>query len=203
MVGYALQQSLIVEQLMNLSDEELVGECKKNECATTILLSRYAKLICKIANNRSAPGDDIDDLIQEGLIGLFSASNSFNIDRGIKFSTYANVCISNRMTTALIKNNNKKMIFTSDIDNTEKDNVFSLNTPESILIEKEKMQELYEKITIILSEKEMQIFRLFITGSTYDQMARQLNIPLKVVDNAMQRVRRKLKSVWRAENFSN
>jgi len=188
---------------MNFSDEELVSECKNSEQATTILISRYAKIICKIAQARASSSVDKDDLMQEGLMGLFNAVGSFNNNQGTKFSTYANVCISNKMTTALIKNNKNLKVVDSNIEDIGNDDAYIFDTPESILLEKEKMQELYEKIISLLSEKEWMIFRLFLTGSTYEQMARQLNIPPKSVDNAIQRVRRKLKSVWRADNFSN
>ncbi|MEG0615772.1 MAG: LuxR C-terminal-related transcriptional regulator, partial [Oscillospiraceae bacterium] len=76
-----------------------------------------------------------------------------------------------------------------------------LITDTDIFIEKEKYQELDDEVSSHLSEREWQIFRLFLRGSTYDQMARQLNVSRKTVDNALQRVRRKLKSVWRADHF--
>ena len=198
-----MQHYFNLEQLINFSDEDLVSECKNSEQATTILISRYAKIICKIAQARATSSIEKDDLMQEGLMGLFNAVGTFKSESGTKFSTYANVCISNKMTTALIKNNQDVKIIDYSIDDTDNDETYIFDTPESILLEKEKMQELYDKIISLLSEKEWLIFRLFLTGSTYDQMARQLNIPPKVVDNAIQRVRRKLKSVWRAENFSN
>lgn len=197
--GILLQKPTLIDELMVLSDEDLVCQSKKSEIATTIIISRYSKLIYKKAHSRSRFDYEVDDLIQEGLMALISAVGTYDKSHGAKFSTYANVCITNRMTNTLLKSNLNDKIDTS-IDEIEND--FTTITPESILLEKEKTQELYTKIINILSDKEWKVFCLFLTGSTYDQMARQLNLPLKVVDNAMQRVRRKLKTVWRADNFN-
>lgn len=184
---------------MSLSDEDLITQHKISELTTTVLISRYAKLIWKMAHARTNPSIEAEDLMQEGLMGLLNALGTFNPTQGAKFSTYANVCITNKMITALIKSNQHEIPIGSNINDLDKES--HEISPESIILEREKMQELYDEIINLLSDKEWTIFRLFLTGSTYDQMARQLNIPLKVVDNAMQRVRRKLKSVWRADNF--
>ncbi len=198
-----MQNDENTEYLMNLSDEELVSRYSSNKIATSILISRYAKLICYKAQARKNFNIDSEDLMQEGLMGLLNAIISYDKEQGTKFSTYANVCITNKMITALIKNNKKEISMQISSSLVENEIELNLVTPESILIEKEKLQEIFKSISELLSEKEWKIFRLFLTGSTYEQMARQLNLPTKAVDNAMQRVRRKLKSVWRADNFSN
>ncbi len=192
-----------INLLMDFSDEDLVAECKDNDLAVSILISRYARIICNKAIARSQSAIDSEDLIQEGLMGLFSAIRTFSKEREIKFSTYANVCITNSLTNALVKCNHTKIMSDFSELESDEDSVYDSDTPESIFLEKEKVQEIFQKINVILSEKEWQIFQLFLTGSTYDQMARQLNISPKTVDNAIQRVRRKLKSVWRVEEFSN
>ena len=185
------------DELTSLTDEKLVSMSSNSEVAITTLITRYKDIIIKKARSKMHSSCEIDDLVQEGSMALISAIMTFNNDYGTRFSTYANTCIENRMTNSLSKNKKEDSYlchtddFTHDITNV---------TPESILLEREKTQEVYKKITNILSDMEWKVFRLFLTGSTYDQMARQLNIPLKVVDNAMQRVRRKLKTVWRADN---
>ena len=197
--GIYLQKLTLIDELMNLSDEDLVSECSKSEVATTIIITRYRKLICKKAHLKSKNNYEVEDLIQEGMMALINAVATFDRELGTKFSTYANTCISNRMTNALLKSKIEGK-FDTNID--ECDVSFTTVTPESIILEREKSQELHKRIINALSDLEWKVFRLFLTGSTYDQMARQLNIPLKVVDNAMQRVRRKLKTVWRADNFN-
>lgn len=195
-----LQDRDTIGFLSRLCDEDLVACCKESQDAAYVLILRYAQFIhakakAKAKKDRTA-GSDADDLAQEGLLGLLNAAKTFE-NGSTGFFTYANVCITNRMTTALIKNSRNDI--PADIyEKATADRV----TPESILIEKEKAQELDEQLGVLLSEKERAIFRLFLRGSTYDQMARQLNISPKTVDNALQRVRRKLKLVWRADHFS-
>ena len=189
------------ELLISLNDEELAAMCMNNHDATSVLISRYAKIIWKKAYSLTTFSAETDDLVQEGLLGLFGAVSSYDPTRGIKFSTYANACISNKMTTALIKSNQSDK--SNDLNIIEFENDFFSDTPESILLEREKMADLFVRINSLLSEKEWKIFRMYLTGSTYDQIAHQLNQSPKVVDNALQRVRRKLKTVWRADNFSN
>lgn len=184
----------------SVPDEELVKLCKDSEKAVYVLISRYAKIVRAKASVMSNSVVETEDLLQEGLLGLLNAIRTYEADCGVPFSAYSNVCIVNKMKTALIKSN-RSAIPVDEVD--EKSPRTDSSTPESILLEKEKSMELDDKISALLSENEWQIFRLFLRGSTYSQMARQLNISQKTVDNALQRVRRKLKSVWRAEHFSN
>lgn len=183
----------------SLEDEELVNRCKDSEKAAYVLISRYAKFVRVKAISMSNSIVEADDLMQEGLLGLLNAIRTYNSSNDTLFSTYSNVCITNKMTTALIKSN-RSDIPVAEVD--KKVEELDQSTPESILLEKEKLLELDDEISAILSQKEWHIFRLFLRGSTYNQMARQLNISPKTVDNALQRVRRKLKSVWRADHFS-
>lgn len=195
-----LQGKDTIGELSKLCDEDLVACCKENQDAAYVLILRYAKFIHAKANAMAkrgrSSGVDAEDLAQEGLLGLLNAAKTFE-RASTSFSTYANVCITNKMTTALIKSN-RNDIPAEIHEKVAEDRV----TPESILIEKEKTRELDEQLGVLLSKREGEIFRLFLRGSTYDQMARQLNISPKTVDNALQRVRRKLKSVWRADHFS-
>ena len=193
-----LQGKSDIIDFQKLDDEELVVCCKDSKKAASVLISRYAKIVRAKAIFMSNTIVDADDLMQEGLLGLLNAIRTYN-NNDAQFSTYSNVCITNKMTTALIKSN-RTDIPIDEFD--EKVDQADHSTPESILLEKEKSKELDFEISSLLSEKEWKIFRLFLRGSTYDQMARQLNISPKTVDNALQRVRRKLKSVWRADHFS-
>lgn len=176
------------------SDEELAEQYKNSEESAAELISRYTKVIWIKAHAMSTVSVETDDLIQEGLLGLLSAIKTYNKNIS-SFSTYADRCITNKMLSAIKKGNTIPVSAEEDSSIKEKsDN----DTPESILLEKENVLELDDKVSSHLSEKEMQIFRLILNGSTYNQVAHQLNIPVKTVDNALQRVRKKLKSVWRA-----
>jgi len=199
--GWIMLQNLNTPaDLYGMSDEELVPLCKDNEKAVSVLISRYLRFIRSKASLMENYSVESEDLMQEGLLALLNAIRTYKSENGAKFSTYAGVCIANRMTSALAKNN-KNAIPVEDVEEEELEDLAP--TPESILIEKEKASRLEKKISSLLSEKEWQVFSLFLKGCTYGQMAQKLNVSPKTVDNALQRVRRKLKSVWRADYFSN
>ncbi len=180
--------------LTALTDEELVVRCRKNEDLIHELISRYASVVrVKAKSFAGASSSDVEDLMQEGFIGLLSAVRTVKTEREISFSTYSNKCITNRMKSALSKNCRADGTGLSD-DNEEQPDK---DTPESIFFEKELSAEIDKVITHNLSEKEREIFLLFLQGETYEQMAAELDISVKTVDNALQRVRRKLKSVWK------
>lgn len=177
-----------------LSDEQLAIKAKGNKEAAAELLTRYVYSI--EARAKKFAFSLSEDLAQEGFIGLLSAVESFDENRNVKFSTYANVCIRNKMISAFDK---QRDIASEDIDDIGNEQVDALEEiPENILVEKERMNEIYDKIISALSEQEWRVFQLFLTGLAYNQIALELNCPVKAVDNAMQRVRRKLKSVLSA-----
>ena len=128
-------------------------------------------------------------------MGLLKAVNTYRPDENVKFSTYANVCVKNKIISSLKKNS---LIGGVELDDEAIGDLFAnekTESPEKIFIENERMDEVYKKITSALSEQEWKVFQLFLTGMAYNQMALNLGVTVKSVDNAMQRVRRKLKSV--------
>ena len=143
---------------------------------------------------------DAEDLAQEGLLGLLNAISKFDQSKNVKFATFAEVCINNKMKTAFVKNN-KTELPVEDI--SEVQDVVIADNPESILLQKERLEEIYNSIISLLSKQEWEILKLFLKDSSYEQIAQQLAISPKSVDNAMQRVRRKLKRMWRANYFIN
>ena len=178
----------------NLSDEQLALKAKNDKQAAAALFTRYVYSIelraKKFAFSLS------DDLAQEGFMGLLNAVENFDENRNVKFSTYANVCIRNKMISAFEK---QRDISAEDIDDVKNEQADAHEKiPENILVEKERMNEIYDKIISALSEQEWRVFQLFLTGLAYNQIALELNCSVKAVDNAMQRVRRKLKSVLSA-----
>lgn len=182
-----------LDEYKDLSDEELVRSAKNDKKAVSELIVRYLRTVHFLAS-RYAP-DIYEDLVQEGFMGLLKAVNTYRHDENVKFSTYANVCVRNKIITSLRKNSLINSVeFTDDMakDLFANDNSQS---PESIFIENEQMDEVYKRITSALSEQEWKVFQLFLTGMAYNQMALNLGVSVKSVDNAMQRVRRKLKSV--------
>lgn len=185
--------------IARVPDEILAASSELHACVTAELIDRYTKLIWLKAKSMATVQVDAEDLAQEGLLGLLNAIARFDASREIKFATFADVCISNKMKTAIMKNRrNATPVEDTDITSCLNAEV-ELENPESIYLQKERLSELYAEMTSVLSKRELTIFQLFLSGLRYDQMAAKLQITEKSVDNAMQRVRRKLKSVWRTE----
>ena len=185
-------------EMPGITDEEVIDLLGHDERVAAVLMSRYAKIIWTKASIMAASPIDAEDLYQEGMLGLLKAISAFDKSKNVKFSTFAEVCINNKMKTALKKSS--RSIASAEELSCDED-VVSEN-PESIYISKESMKEFNLRMSELLSRRECEIFRMFLRGSTYEQMASQLGISNKSVDNAMQRVRRKLKSVWRADHFN-
>ncbi|WP_164489232.1 sigma-70 family RNA polymerase sigma factor [Ruminococcus sp. Marseille-P6503] len=176
------------------SDEQLAAMAKKNDGQAVLsLISRY---ICAVeAKARSFSGGVYDDdLIQEGLMGLMSAIQSFEADKEVRFGTYAMTCVKNRMISALKKD---RAILEEAAGEDDEPSHDPSDIPENIVLEKERMNEIFEKIYSALSELEWRVFQLYLSGLAYNQIALKLSVSVKAVDNAMQRVRRKLKAVLR------
>lgn len=178
-----------------LSDEKLVLKARNDKTAVSELIARYM-CTAEVLAKKLSP-DLCDDLMQEGLMGLMKAIKSFNGEREVSFSSYASVCMKNKMLNSLRKNNSSRAAEISEEEIEEYAVGSQDDIPEDIVIEKERMSELYEKISSALSEREWQVFQLFLTGMSYNQIALNSGLSAKGVNNAMQRVRRKLKSVLR------
>lgn len=197
--GIMLDLDFKEDVLLNMSDEELVSLASDNSRAVSILISRYSVFIHRKAKSMALQSADADDLAQEGLIGLFNAVSKFNSQKNVKFSSFAYVCIMNKMKTTLNKNSDS-VILLEDIPET--DDMTTEENPESIFIRKEHLSELYDDVASVLSEMEWNVFRLFLKDYTYVQIAEELNISVKSVNNSMVRIRKKLKSVWNTEFLS-
>ena len=175
------------------SDEQLAAMAKNNDGQA--LLSLISRYICAVeARAKSFAGGVYDDLIKEGLMGLMSAIKSYKPEKDVKFSTYAMTCIKNRMISAFKKD---KASLEETVGEEEEPSHDPSDIPENIVLEKERMNEIFEKIYSALSELEWHVFQLYLSGLAYNQIALKLGVSVKTVDNAMQRVRRKLKAVLR------
>lgn len=190
--------------LNTLSDNSLIdlirsgNESKQGRNAATVLISRYLNLVWKKACSFSGNYADVQDLSQEGLLALLKAISSFNPQNGVKFSAYANICIGNKLKSAVLKFNSASGSFS--LEDSETDLPESAS-PESICLEKEFTENIYREISSMLSDKEWSVFKLYLEDLPYSEIAGKLNISEKSVDNAVFRVRRKLKSLLSPEHF--
>ncbi|MBR1384541.1 MAG: sigma-70 family RNA polymerase sigma factor [Ruminococcus sp.] len=174
--------------LKKMSNEELISLCRADDRdALTELINRFAPLIRKRAESFS--GTVHDDLEQEGFLALLDAVRNYSSERGASFSTYAQLCIRNRMINVFKRSDNDYDELPEEFDLVDE---ASLN-PEDYLIEQERLVELNCKIFNSLSELEQRVFRLYVTGVSYQQIASELQVSDKVVDNAVQRMRKKLR----------
>lgn len=178
------------ELLSQMSDEDLAELCKSDNTAFPYLAARFTRSVLTKAYSFALKNPaDADDLLQDGMLALLKAAETYDKTKGASFATYADVCVSNKM-----KNTVAKHIPETDEICEEDDYGQSDPSPEDILIEREKMRELYNTISTVLSQKEWEIFRMFLDGCSYSEIASELKITEKSVDNALMRTRRKLKA---------
>lgn len=151
------------------------------------LIGRYTPLIRARAAEFANDMVSKDDLESEAYLAAFRAVRSFDPQKNSSFSSYISVCVTNRMISVL-RSADRHIPAAVDGDYDVTDD----NTPETIVMERELDAEIAE----LLTEKEYKIFRLYLEGSSYADIADKLDISPKSVDNAVQRVRRKLKGLY-------
>ncbi|MDD6202383.1 MAG: RNA polymerase sporulation sigma factor SigH [Lachnospiraceae bacterium] len=194
------------------TDEVLIGRLRDGETAITdYIMNKYKNLVKSKAKSMYILGADTEDLIQEGMIGLFKAIRDYDSGRDASFYTFADLCISRQMYTAVQASNRQKHMplntYVSIYSNgdTEKDgdgqendllnkiSINFINNPEEVLIDKENVLSLEKKIEEELSTFEKQVLDLYLTGMSYSQIARVLGRDEKSTDNALQRIKSKIK----------
>lgn len=200
------------EDYRQCSDEELLIRLRDGERGITdYIMDKYKNLVKSKAKSMYILGADNDDLIQEGMIGLFKAVRDYDSGRDASFSTFADLCVSRQMYTAVQASRRQKHIplntyislygtAGTDHDGEEEElvNVLaarSLQSPEEVVIDKENVDRLEKTIEKELSGFEKQVLDLYMTGMGYQQIAKVLGRDDKSTDNALQRIKTKLKKV--------
>jgi len=180
---------------MNLkSDEELVLLYNEGQdLAFDELYKRYKNVILSYAHSVYCVGADIEDVIQEGMLGLLKAVKSYN--KKASFKNYAFICIKTNIVKAVSRYfSNKNLPLNSSIsisDCENEINVVSDNLEDNIIF-KEKLENLLEKAKENLSPFELKVLNLFLKGYSYIEISEQLNCLPKKCDNALQRIKKKL-----------
>lgn len=175
------------------TDEQLVLLCRNdNTDAWKELYGRYYAISRTISLKFKGSLAETDDLIQEGLIGFFSAVHSFKEGKGASFKTYAWTCMKNRIVNAV----KSKGYEFDDCQSLEfLGNVADEGqSPEEIIISKDAAYRIFSAVNNKLSLKERSVFRLYLEGKTYDEIGEILSMSKKSVDGSLQRARRKLKT---------
>ena len=202
-----------VQKYQNDTDEMLIERLRDGERdITDFIMNKYKNLVRSKAKSMYILGADTEDLIQEGMIGLFKAIRDYDAGRDASFYTFAELCISRQMYTAVQASNRKKHMplnsYISLYAANENENGESIGeefinflgfepvkNPEQLLIDKENVLSLERKIEEELSTFENQVLDLYLTGMSYSQIARVLGRDEKSTDNALQRIKNKIRKV--------
>ena len=190
-----------------VSDEEIVLQAKHgSEHAQEHLLGKYRNIVEGKARSYFLIGADHEDIVQEGMIGLFKAIRDFRNDRLLPFRAFAELCISRQIFTAIKAATRQKHIplnsyvslhtnlFDSDSDRTLIDTIAETETtdPEDTVISQQFSDDLRKRIRRDLSELESAVLRSHLEGQSYQEIAMGLRRRVKSVDNALQRAKRKI-----------
>ncbi len=199
------------ERYSEFTDEELIDRLRQGENPITdYIMDKYKNLVRKKAKSMYILGADNDDLIQEGMIGLFKAVRDYDAGRDASFYTFADLCISRQMYNAVQASGREKhaplnsyiSLYTNMTEAESEGNSTSLlnvliseveNNPEKLIIDKENVADIEAIIEKELSAFEKQVLDLYITGMSYSQIAKVLGRDDKSTDNALQRLKAKLK----------
>lgn len=194
-----------------LSDEELVARYHAGEArAADFLVEKYKNLVRMKARSYFLTGADHEDILQEGMIGLYKSIRDYSPDKNTVFMSFASLCISRQIRTAVTAYNRKKNVplnnyvsfettVTDDSGMETKlgDTLISgtYASPEEQLIDRERVDGLMDDIYTNLSKMELQVLELYREGLSYAQIGEQLNKTVKAVDNAVQRIRNKIENI--------
>ena len=191
------------EKYANLTDEQIISQIKEgDEQALSFLLDKYKDLVNSKVGKYFIIGAEREDIIQEGMIGLYKAIRGFDHCKQNTFKTFANLCIERQLITAIKSSNRQKHMplnsylslntsaYDNDEDGTELIETFEVDPLETIM-KKESFDEIQKTMHKSLSKFEEQVLDRYIQGESYEIIAKRLDTPVKSVDNAIQRIRKK------------
>ena len=207
-MGEATKFFQLNDDFKTMADEEVVALVReKNQEALNYILNKYKELVYMKSSKYFIIGAEKDDIYQEGMIGLYKAILSFKQDKHNSFKTFANMCVERQLITAIKTSNRQKhqplnSYLSLNVSSYEEDeenertllDVLDNKTAEDPLdtiTKKEYYSNVENAIDSSLSDFEKQVLKKFIKGDSYIKIAEQLEAPVKSVDNAIQRIRKK------------
>lgn len=204
-----LQDKDLANNYEGFSDEELILRIHDGEKnLTEYILDKYKNLVRSKAKSMYILGADNEDLIQEGMIGLFKAIRDYDCGRDASFLTFADLCVSRQMYTAVTASGRKKHMplntyisLNSGDENRDEEGARAIgdtlsngnDNPEAIMIDRENVENIEHLIDTELSTFEKETLELHLTGMSYIQIAKVLSKDEKATDNALQRAKSKIK----------
>lgn len=206
-MGIGLYNELDIVYCDSLEDEDIVEEAKRGDLqALEYLITKYKNFVRIKARSYFLIGADREDIIQEGMIGLYKAIRDYNKDKLTSFKAFAELCITRQIITAIktatrqkhIPLNSyvslNKPIYDEESDRTLLDVLsgVKITDPEELIVGREELNNIENKIGEILSDLEWEVLMAYLEGKSYQEIAVELDRHVKSIDNALQRVKRKL-----------
>ena len=207
-----------MEQYNLLTDEELICLLREgHEDTRDFLLEKYKHLVRKKARAMYLIGGDNDDLIQEGMIGLYKAIRDYRGEKGASFHTFAELCINRQLSTAVEASQRQKhqplntYVSIYDKEHEEKNGnplnmagmTMLTQNPEDRMIARERFADMENRILQRLSKFEKEVLRQYLSGLNYSEIAYNLGKTAKAVDNALQRIKKKVRLLLQEEFSKN
>lgn len=182
------------------SDEQLIERLRNGETEISdYLMEKYKGLVRKKARAMYLIGGDTDDLIQEGMIGLFKAVQDYRPDREASFQTFASLCVERQIYSAVKNSTRQKHIplnsyvsLSEEAETGALEGLWSEN-PEALIIDRENTGSLEKQISRTLSPMENKVLAYYLKGYSYVQIAELMEKEPKSIDNALQRIRGKIR----------
>lgn len=201
------QEQVQARRFLEMTDEELVSLVHEgNTEALDFLINKFRHFVRMKARSYFLIGADKEDIIQEGMIGLYKAIRDFRSDKLSSFRAFAELCIIRQIITAIKTATRQKHIplnsyvsldkpiYDEESDRTLMDVLTDngVDDPQQLMINNEEFMYMEEKMGEVLSELEREVLALYLDGQTYQEISEKLERHVKSIDNALQRVKRKL-----------
>ncbi len=205
--SYSGGNELIQTNLNNLTDEQLVELSRCGDgYATELLMEKYRNFVRAKSRTYFLIGADKEDIIQEGMIGLYKAIRDYKSDAQASFKSFAELCITRQIITAIKTATRQKHIplnsyislskpmYDDDNYHVMLDTIVEYKKldPQEIIVDKERFYSIEEKLSVILSKLELKVLNQYLEGKSYTEIAFYIKRSEKSIDNALQRIKKKI-----------
>ncbi len=210
-MSYETESVAEFDRFTSLTDEEIVAICQEenNHYATDYIVQRYKNFVRSKARSYFLMGADKEDIIQEGMIGLYKATRDFEPDHQVNFKGFAEMCITRQIISAIKGANRQKHIPLNSYislnkpayDDSERTLIEVLETeknldPQEVVINREQYALIKEVMEAVLSPLEWEVLRGYMDAKSYQEMAEEHHRSVKSIDNALQRVKKKMEAYF-------
>ncbi len=186
-----------------------------NSLATEYIIEKYKNFVKAKSRTYFLIGADHEDIIQEGMIGLYKAIRDYSLDGGSSFRSFADLCITRQIITAIKTATRQKHqplnsyislnkpVYDEESENTLMESFFEKQhlDPEEIMINKERFDFMEVRLSQELSKYETDVLKGYLAGRSYHEIANKLNKPEKSIDNALQRIKKKIENLMKTNDY--